>query len=126
MRPRGLAIALFGLAALGLATFVLLGFPGCRTSYKAEWGLTEVAPDGESITIWVAETCSGHSKFDHAEFADTEDGLVVTVINHEPWGGCNDDLLRTAYEIDLPRPLGGDDILQACWGTNTPPGCFKD
>jgi hypothetical protein len=124
MRFRVLALLAF--AALGLATFALLGFPGCTSSYKAEWGLEEVAPDGESMTISVAETCGGDAKFDHAEFSDVDGGLVVTIINSRPWGGCDDDRLDTVYQVDLPRPLGDDEILQGCWGPPAPPGCYKD
>jgi hypothetical protein len=118
MRFRAAAVAVLVCAALGLA--------GCSSSYKPDWELESVAPDGESITILVAETCGGDAKFDHAEFADTDGGLVVTIINREPWGGCDSDLQMTRYEIDLPRPLGDDEIIQACWDMNPPPGCYKD
>jgi hypothetical protein len=94
--------------------------------YRSEWSLKRIASDRKSITISVIESCSGHDRFDHAEFSDADRGMVVTIFSRRPNGACTAEADPTRYDIDLPRALGNDEIVPGCWRVDRPPGCYPE
>jgi hypothetical protein len=92
---------------------------GFRVDYVpgGEWALERVSRDGTAIWIRFAE--SGCVSFDHAEVRETAKGVRVVPVARvlmpiRKHYGCLLYLRAGRYRIDLPRSLGGREVLGEC------------
>jgi len=120
-------VGVLGVAAvLGIAAGFEYDAASDVTVYRSAWSLRDIADDGTSIRIAVAEGCGGEDRFDHAEFRELDAALEVTVFNRVPThGDCTDEGRVGRYDLRLPRPLGDDRIVAGCWEGSNAPGCYR-
>jgi hypothetical protein len=93
-----------------------------REGYRAQlhrtpWALDGISKDGS--VVWIRTAVSGCNQFHHVRVRQVPGGLrlvafdvVYTPIKKRY--GCLLYLLRPRHRVELPRPLGGDEILGEC------------
>jgi len=93
-----------------------------REGYRAQlhrtpWALDRISKDGS--VVWIRTAVSGCNQFHHVRVRQVPGGfrlvafdVVYTPINKRY--GCLLYLLRPLHRVELPRPLGGDEILGEC------------
>ena len=94
-----------------------------REGYRAQlhrtpWALDGISKDGS--VVWIRTAVSGCNQFHHVRIRQVPGGLrlvafdvVYTPINNKRYG-CLLYLFRPRHRVELPRPLGGDEILGEC------------
>ena len=91
---------------------------GYRTQlHRTPWALDRISKDGS--VVWIRTAESGCNQFHHVRVNQAPDGfrLVAFDVVYTPIKkryGCLLYLLRPRHRVELPRPLGGDEILGEC------------
>ena len=84
--------------------------------HRTPWALDGVSKDG--TVIWIRTAESGCNRFHHVRVRQVPGGfrLVAFDVVYVPdkRHGCLTYLFRPRHRVELPRPLGGDEILGEC------------
>ena len=93
-----------------------------REGYRAQlhrtpWALDGISKDGSAV--WIRTAVSGCNQFHHVRVRQVPGGfrLVAFDVVYTPTNkryGCLLYLFRPRHRVELPRPLGGDEILGEC------------